>query len=93
MMAVLERHFDCPMDEDLMAIPNGERLVLAPRWFIVARRKILTQWNTSPPAFSENVTRLAFEDVVEAFGGRKPFNALVRELLSIDFYHEWVLGD
>lgn len=93
MMAVLERRFDRPVNEDLVATTNGERLALAPRWVLVARREILAKWKTSPPEFSSNVARLAFEDVVTAFGGPEPFNRLVRQLLSVDFYSEWVLGN
>jgi hypothetical protein len=93
MMAILERRFSRPVDAELAVDLNGERLVLTPMWFVVARRATLSAWETACPAFSENVRRLAFEQVVESFGGREPFNTLVAETLAIDFYREWVLGD
>jgi hypothetical protein len=93
MMAILDRRFSLPVDGDLTVELDGARHVLTPTWFLVARRSTLSAWKSACPAFSENVRRLAFEDVVEGFGGREPFNALVAEILAIDFYREWALGD
>ncbi len=93
MMAILDRRFPPPVAEELAAEVKGERLVLTPTWFVVTRRATLAAWKISPPNFSANVRLLAFEDVVDAFGGREPFNALAAEALAVDFYREWVLGD
>lgn len=93
MMAILDRRFGRLVDEDLAVELNGERLTLTATWVVVARRATLSAWETACPAFSENVKRLAFEEVVEGFGGRKPFNALVAETLAFDFYRDWALGD
>jgi hypothetical protein len=93
MMAILDRRFSLPVDGDLTVELDGARHILTPTWFLVARRSTLSAWEGAGPAFSENVRRLAFEDVVDGFGGREPFNALVAEILAIDFYREWVLGN
>jgi len=93
MMAILDRRFPSPVAEELAAEVNGERLVLTPTWFVVTRRATLAAWQTARPDFSDNVRLLAFEDVVDRFGGREPFNALVAEALAVDFYREWVLRD
>jgi hypothetical protein len=34
--------------------------------------------------------RVALSAGVEAFGGKAAFNALVREMLNIDFYETWI---
>jgi hypothetical protein len=85
MMAILDRRFSLPVDGDLTVELDGARHVLTPTWFLVARRSTLSACEGACPAFSENVRRLAFEDVVDGFGGREPFNALVAEILAIDF--------
>ncbi len=90
MMAILERKFSEAVDDDLVALVDKERIVLARQWFVVARKKVVASWIAAPPSFSKNVRFLAFEDVVDVFGGKSAFNALVREMLDFDFYREWV---
>ncbi|MCB9595899.1 MAG: hypothetical protein H6719_24480 [Sandaracinaceae bacterium] len=42
------------------------------------------------PALSSRCAVVAFDDLVEVYGGRKPFNALVRELLDVDYFGAWL---
>jgi hypothetical protein len=93
MMAILDRHFPQSVAEELAAEVDGERVVLTPTWFVVARRVTVAAWEKLPPNFSSNVRRLAFEDIVDGFGGGEPFNALAAEILRVDFYREWGLGN
>jgi len=93
MMAILDRRFPKPVAEELAVEVEGERLVLPLTWFVVAKRATLAAWKKLRPNFSSNVRLLAFEDVVDAFGGREPFNALAADVLRVDFYREWGLGD
>ena len=92
MMAILDRRFPVGVDGDLVAVVADERLLLTRRWFVVARRAVVSAWKAAPPAFSEHVQYLAFEDVVESFGGKIAFNELVGEMLDFDFYDEWIMG-
>ncbi len=93
MMAILERRFSETFNDDLVAVVDKERLVLTRQWFVVARKRILASWKAAPPSFSENTRYIAFEDVVDVFGGKEAFNALVREMLDFDFYREWVQNE
>jgi len=92
-MAVLERQFSETFSGDLIARVGQERLRLTPAWVVVARRQVLRQWEKDPPNFSGAVRKVAFEDIVERFGGRQPFNALIREMLDVDYFEQWVLGE
>jgi len=92
MMAILERRFKGTKPErDLCVKVNNEQVYALTRsWYVVARRSVLDSWRTSSPKFSGQVQLLAFEDVVEAFGGKPAFNELVGELLNIDYYDAWI---
>lgn len=90
MMAILDRRFPEPVPDELIVNVDGERLTLTRSWFVVARRRTINAWATFPPGFSEHVRLLAFEDVVQSFGGRNAFNRMIREMLDFDFYREWV---
>ncbi len=100
MMAILERKFKDVADaHDLVArVQDGaskdpKSFVLTREWFVVARRSIVTRWKLAPPTFSPYVKLLAFEDIVDAFGGKSAFNTLVKSLLDIDFYDAWLATD
>ena len=92
MMAILERRFPKPMAGELTAIVGEEQLRLERDWFVVARRVILQPWkdNDVLSKASSHIKSLAFEDVVENFGGKEAFNDLIRRMLEIDFYDEWI---
>lgn len=100
MMAILERNFKDVTDvHELVArvqvgsLPEPKAFVLTRDWFVVARRSVVNRWRRDPPKFSPRVKLLAFEDVVDAFGGKPAFNRLVESLLNIDFYDEWLATD
>jgi hypothetical protein len=54
MMAILDRRFGKRVEDDLAVALDGERYVLTPTWFLVARRPTLSAWESACPAFSEN---------------------------------------
>jgi len=100
LMAILDRKFKGVDDaQELVArvtkvgADEERTFVLTREWFVVARRSIITRWRQTPPAFSQHVKLLAFEDVVSDFGGKLAFNALVRSLLDVDFYDAWLATD
>jgi hypothetical protein len=92
-MAVLERRFDGVSVETLRVRSHTERLALIQPWFFVARRCVLRAWKHNPPRFSAAVRQIAFEDVVDAFGNEETFNGLVRGMLAINYYKEWIARD
>lgn len=90
MMAILDRRFSEPVPDELIVNVEGERLTLTRTWFVITRRQTLNAWATSPPGFGEHVRRIAFEDVVQKFGGQNAFNRMILKMLDFDFYREWV---
>ncbi len=92
-MAVLDRRFGNYVADGLAVRAGGERLQLIRPWFLVARKAVLQALCNDPPNFGSAVRQLAFEDVVACFGGRDAFNLLVRSMLDIDYFDEWVLND
>lgn len=92
MMAILERRFENVQPEgDLSVKVNNEQVFSLTRtWYVVARRSVLNSWRNFRPKFSDHVQLLAFEDFVDAFGGKPAFNELVGELLNIDYYDAWI---
>lgn len=73
---------------------DSEDVPLSQDWFVVARTGIIASWmGDEKPGFGANVRLLSFEAVVDRFGGKGPFNSMVRELLDFDFYAAWVAGD
>ena len=100
LMAILDRRFKgVPDGHDLVARTQEsgsndvKTFVLTREWFVVARRRIIKRWRLTPPAFSHHVKLLAFEDIVDDFGGKPAFNALVTSLLDLDFYDAWLATD
>ncbi len=92
MMSVLERKFPASLPPDVLRarLDDGE-LPLTTEWFIIARSRVIESWTgAAEPDFSPNVHLVSFEAIVERFGGKEPFNEMVRKLLSFDFYSAWV---
>ncbi|HKY35321.1 MAG TPA: hypothetical protein VJN18_05235 [Polyangiaceae bacterium] len=100
MMAILERKF-CGVTDPCELVATVEQpaasgartFELTREWFVVARRSVVSRWKRTPPAFSSNARLLAFEDIVDDFGGKDAFNTLVRSQLDIDFYDAWLATD
>lgn len=92
-MAALDRRFGNHVADELAVKVDGERLQLIRPWFLVARKGVLKALRNDPPSFGSAVRQLAFEDVVAHFGGREAFNLLVRSMLDVDYFEEWVLND
>lgn len=92
MMSVLERKFPASTRPDVLkARFDGGEVPLTQEWFIIARSQVIESWRgEGRPDFSPNVHLVKFEAIVEKFGGKKPFNEMVRTLLSFDFYSKWV---
>lgn len=92
MMAILDRRFGCIAPADGLSVEIGDaRVPLSRDWFIVTRQSVLDKWvGDARPNFSPNTSCVTIGTLVTAFGGKPRFNDLVRELLAIDYFDEWV---
>jgi len=69
----------------------GKTYDLSAKWFLIVRRNTLKSWDKNgQPSLSSNCIIIAFEDLVDLFGGVKEFNALVKELFEFDYYENWI---
>jgi hypothetical protein len=92
MMAILDRRFGVIAPADGLTVQLGETEVhLSRDWFVVTRQSVLDKWvGDDRPSFSPNTSIVTIGEFATAFGGQQPFNALVRELLNIDYFEKWV---
>ncbi len=93
MMSILERKFpnELPRDDLKVRLEPDRYVKLTEEWCVIARRNVLEGWNgAAQPSFSPHARLLDFESVVDRFGGREPFNDVVHDLLSFDYYNAWV---
>ena len=92
MMAILDRRFP-PMNREyaLSVLINDRPVTLTRDWFILARAKVAQKWTgNARPALSHLVRFIPFESMVQNYGGRMAFNALVRDIVSFDYFEKWV---
>jgi len=92
MMAILDRRFGDLAPKPGLSVQIADTEVpLARDWFIVTRQSVLDRWiGNDRPAFSANTKCVAIGTLVDAFGGKSLFNALVAELLDFDYFDSWV---
>lgn len=92
MMAILDRRFSSLAPVDGLSVVLGDEPVpLSRNWFVVVRRRVLDRWKAdSRPTFSEHTTCISINTIVDAFGGKDPFNALVKSLVAFDYYDKWI---
>lgn len=92
MMAILDRRFGNIAPPDGLPVELENSVVpLSRDWFVVTRQSILDKWiGDDRPSFSPYTSCVTVGSLVAAFGGQQPFNTLVRELLSIDYFDSWV---
>ncbi len=93
MMSILEREFPAAvaLGDLKVELPQNHQVTLTQEWFLIARQKTINSWKgDGRPAFSDRVRFLAFESIVQAYGGQQRFNDLVWEMLNFDFFKNWV---
>ncbi len=93
MMSILERNFPdgLPRDDLKVRLEPDRYVKLTEKWFVIASKNVLDGWSgTARPAFSSRARLLDFESVVDRFGGKERFNDMVQDLLSFDYYDEWI---
>lgn len=91
MPAILDRKLPASKAPLLARIDDRE-LEVEPTWILVVRLRVAERWiRRGRPGLSRRCHVVPFEDLVAAYGGRDPFNALVRELLDVDYFGAWLI--
>lgn len=81
-----------PSEAPLLARVDDRELEVEPTWILVVRLRVAERWlRRGRPGLSRRCYVVPFEDLVAANGGRDPFNALVRELLDVDYFGAWLI--
>ncbi len=93
MMAILDRRFGDIAPADGVSVQlDDKNIPLSREWFVVTRQSVLDKWvGDNRPSFSSYTSCVSISNLANAFGGQQRFNDLVRELLNIDYFDEWVV--
>lgn len=92
MMAILDRRFGSHAPKEGLAVQIDRQSVpLADKWYVIVQPSVLARWTGgAAPAFSSRERCVSVNTIIDAFGGKQPFNDLVGELLAVDFYGAWI---
>ena len=93
MIAILERKLPSPcLTAPIMVSQEGKDYQMTLPWVLILRKAIHESWTKSGvPTLSTRCIHISFETLVEAFGGKTPFNSLVSELVRFDYYGTWMV--
>jgi hypothetical protein len=93
MIAILERKLPNPcLDSPVLVTYERRDYQVTSPWVLILRKAIYDSWEKSgAPLLSPACIRISFEAIVDALGGKLPFNSLVGELLSLDYYDVWMV--
>ena len=93
MIAILERKLPSPcLISPVLVSHEGRDFQLTLPWILIVRKAIHDSWTKyGVPSLSSACIHISFEAIVEAFGGKTPFNSLVGELVSFDYYETWMV--
>lgn len=94
MVSILEGKLPVGCEKEAVIVEYREDTYrLLPRWVLVVRQRIIDAWlKNGRPSLTHRCIAYAFESIVSCYGGSEPFNELVSELISGDYYQEWI-GD
>lgn len=93
MIGILERKLPNPcLNSPVLVCHEGKDYQVTLPWVLIVRKAILDSWkNFGVPSLSYTGIPVSFEAIVESFGGKTPFNSLVGELVSFDYYETWIV--
>jgi hypothetical protein len=93
MIAILERKLPSPcFNAPVLVSHEGRDYQVASPWILIMRKTIHDSWKKyGVPSLSPACIHVSFEAIVEAVGGKTPFNSLVGELVSFDYYKTWMV--
>ena len=91
MISILERNWFDGTDFPLKVKIREKLIPVSKNWTLVVREKAAAKWASSfKPALSSRCKLVVFEELVRCYGSATDFNILVQELVSGDYYHEWI---
>ena len=91
MISILEGRLPEQCTEKLSVTYSSKAYQLQDSWVLICREKVIKNWNENGyPDLSKNCKIVCFENLVELYGSKEPFNKLMSELLDQDYYSEWV---
>lgn len=95
MISVLERKLPpACQNHDLTIEWQGQNYSVSRSWTLIARKRVITNWAKSgAPELSSCCRIVDFESLVSTYGSNEAFNTLVKKLINIDYYREWLFGD
>ncbi len=93
MIAIFERKLPSQcLASSIMVSHEGKDYQMTLPWALILREAIHRSWTKSGvPSLSSRCINISFESLVEAFGGKTPFNSLVSELVRFDYYDTWMV--
>jgi len=91
MIAILERKLPSPcLNSPVLVSHEGRDYRVTSLWVLILRKSIHDSWKRyGVPSLSPACIHVPFEAIVDALGGKTPFNSLVGELVSFDYYEIW----
>jgi|TARA_Y100001951_G_scaffold98490_1_gene99376 hypothetical protein len=91
MISILERKLPSETtSKELTVSWDGREFMVSHSWALITRKAIIDRRKISgPPRLSKNCQVFEFESLVENYGSKFDFNALIGRLISIDYYTEW----
>jgi len=91
MISILERKLPKACDNQHLSVSWQDRTyTVSTTWTLVARKVVVEKWRaTQAPQLSNNCRVVEFESLVELYGSSSKFNALVKNLISINYFNEW----
>ncbi len=91
MISILERKLPSRcLDTPVLVNHEGRAYQVTSPWILIMRRSIYDSWKRhGAPSLSPACIHISFESIVQAFGRKVPFNSLVAELVSFDYYETW----
>jgi hypothetical protein len=91
MIAILERKLPSPcLNSPVLVSHEGRDYRVTSPWVLILRKAVYDSWaKYGAPLLSPACIHISFEAIVEALGGKAPFNSLVCELVNFDYYETW----
>jgi len=91
MIAILERKLPSTcLNSPVLVRHEGRDYQVTLPWVLILRKTVYDSWTKyGVPLLSHSCIHISFEAIVEALGGKTPFNSLVGELVNFDYYETW----
>lgn len=90
MIAILEGKLPESCKRQAVIVKHQDKnFNLHDKWVLVVLRQIKDNWDSRVRPSLRNGVTIAFESIVESYGGPEKFNELVSDLVKGDYYNDW----